>query len=98
MTIFALLITSKATISTRDIENALPESVHWSRMNPNIWFLDSDLTAQQIFDAVKPALAHESILVIEVDINHRRGWVEQVVVDWLSDRDRPPQIAGGPNP
>jgi hypothetical protein len=94
MSCYAMLLTNVGSTTVDQIEAVLPGGIEWARMNRDIWLLKGEYTSKNIYEAVKPALPTGSnILVIKVDVSERKGWVNNVIVEWLAERDKDDKVS-----
>lgn len=87
MTTYHAIMTNVANASAYNarIEGVLDTFVSdWLRTGAAQYIVAGDKTAFQIYQAVRPQLpANAHILVIEVNINHRHGYMSKLAIDWI---------------
>lgn len=68
-----------------EIERVLSATVpDWLRFAPGQYLVATALPAETIYSTIRPLLhANDLILVIEVNIQNRIGWGQQIAVDWI---------------
>lgn len=63
----------------------------WFRYAPNCWIVWTDEASRVWFDRLRPFLEEgENLLVCELDITNRQGWLPRAGWEWIKkDRTRP---------
>ncbi len=67
------------------VEHALNGEPDWLRLTMTQYLVRSDKSAAQIYDLVKPMLhTADTVMVVELNLSNRRGWVVKTVREWLA--------------
>jgi hypothetical protein len=57
----------------------------WASLSASFWILRTNKPADEWYARFKPVLhADDSILIMEVNLQNRRGWLPSNIVQWLS--------------
>lgn len=87
---YAILINFVGSVKplTRQVETALEAiPADWLRLAPGQYIVHTNADTQSVFQSVKRIVHSEDlVLVVEVNLTNRHGWVQQVAIDWISKK------------
>ena len=66
------------------IEESLNKALDWVRYAPNCWLLYTSRDEQVWAERMRKMVGEEaSILVVKVDMEHRAGYMEKFIWEWI---------------
>ena len=72
-------------VKTTELEPVFNKAFNWARYASNCWIVNTDLTPQAWYNLLKPHLhADDSVLICEINLNNRYGYLPQNIVDWIN--------------
>jgi hypothetical protein len=69
-----------------DLYNAIKGVGSWAHCPTSHWFVDTQLSANQIYDRLKPFLGGNDLIFITTVGRDYRGILSQEVLNWLNAR------------
>lgn len=68
--------------------DAIKSLKNWEHFCEAAWFVKSNLTANEIFNILKPTLDNNSLLfVTEINIDNKAGWIHKNIWPWLNNNE-----------
>lgn len=71
------------------IDNLLTGCGDWLRFSGTVWLLDTNKSAEQVFQVLGTFLKKDdSELIVRADLNDFSGWCQKWVNDWLQTKKK----------
>lgn len=69
------------------LKPAFDNALDWVNYGSNCWIVYTNSSPQVWFDRLKPLIHNDDyVFICEIDTKNRRGWLPQLVWDWLDKK------------